>query len=50
VFGRNTGGSVEYIKIGISDGVIEIPEMKKTIWMGIGSNAILHVGLVINFF
>jgi hypothetical protein len=50
VFGKNTGGSVDYIKIGISNGINEIPEMKKTIWMGIGSNDILHVGLLINFF
>jgi hypothetical protein len=50
VFGRNTGGSVVYIKKGISNRMTEIPEVKKTIWMGVECNVILHVGLDINFF
>jgi hypothetical protein len=48
VYGRKTGGSVVCIENGISSRVIEIPEVKETMWMGVRSNIISHVGLVVS--
>jgi hypothetical protein len=49
VYGRKTGGSVVCIGNGVSSRVIDIPEVKEKIWMGVRSNIISHVGLVISY-
>jgi hypothetical protein len=49
VYGRKTGESAVCVKNGISSRVIETLEVNETIWMGVRSNVISHVGLVVSF-
>jgi hypothetical protein len=46
VYGRNIGGSEEYIKNGISNRLTEIPEVTEAIWMGVRCSIISYAGLI----
>jgi hypothetical protein len=49
LLGKNTRGSVAYIVNGLSNRFTEVPGMKETIWMGVGSNVTLRVALIFRF-